>query len=403
VIRARAASRAAAERSNDELARDESFWRDIQLAFLVDRTILNLDNGAVAPAPRAVHDAARRYQAISNQAPVHYMWNVLEPHVESVRRGLAGEFGCDPEELAITRSGSEALQIAQLGITLARSDEVVTTTHDFPRMRQTWDQRARREGITVSTLGFEAPVTNPEELIGGIERLFTPRTRVLHVCHVTHFTGEILPVADLCRLARARGIQTIVDGAQAVGQTAVDLHGLGCDYYGASLHKWMAGPIGTGFLFVRRDRIPALWPLQPAPLSSRRDIRKLEEIGTHPAAAHNALAEALAFHQALGTGLKAARLAYLRARWTERLAADPRIRVLTNLDRPGALATFSIEGFAAAPVASQLWERARILVGTVEHPDFSAIRVTPHLYTTLADVDRFSDAMEEVIRRGPAG
>ena len=299
------------------MAADEGYWRDIQQAFTLDRTIINLNNGYTCPSPRVVHEALKRYLDISNQAPIHFMWNTLEPNVEQVRRKLAVEVGCDMEELAITRNASEGLQIVQLGIDLQPGDHVVTTNQDYGRMLDTWDQRVRRDKIAVTKIAFPVPTTNISELTDRITRAITPKTKVIHICHITNLTGQLFPVRDIARMARARGIQTIVDGAHAFAHFPFKVSDLECDYYGCSLHKWMLAPVGTGFLYVRRENIAKVWPLTPAAASKSDNIRKFEEIGTHPAANHNAIAEALAFHQAIGTERKAARLRYLNDRWAK--------------------------------------------------------------------------------------
>src|SRR5437867_12223512 len=319
LARAAAASAAVADRSPLEVAADEGYWREIQQAFTLDRTLINLNNGYTCPSPRVVHEALKRYLDISNQAPIHYMWNLLEPNVETVRRNLAAEAGCDPEELAITRNASEALQIAQLGMDLQAGDEVVTTDQDYGRMLDTWDQRVRRDKIKVTKISFPVPTTNLSDLAQRIEQAITPKTKVVHFCHITNLTGQLFPVRDIARMARARGIQTIVDGAHAFAHFPFALRDLECDYYGCSLHKWLLAPVGTGFLYVRRENIAKLWPLTPANAGKANDIRKFEEVGTHPAANHNAIAEALVFHQAIGVERKSARLRYLNEQWAAKV------------------------------------------------------------------------------------
>jgi len=175
------AGAAAADRPPAEIAADEGYWREIQQAFTLDRTIINLNNGYTCPSPRVVHEALKRYLDISNQAPIHYMWNLLEPNIETVRRKLAVEVGCDAEELAITRNASEALQIAQLGLDMKAGDHVVTTNQDYGRMLDTWDQRVRRDRIEVTKISFPVPTTNLSELKDRIEKAITPRTKVIHI------------------------------------------------------------------------------------------------------------------------------------------------------------------------------------------------------------------------------
>ena len=388
----------AAQRATD-VARDEFYWREIQQAFTLDRTIVNLNNGGVCPSPRVVHEALKRYLDISNQAPVYHMWQVLEPNIETVRRALAADAGADPDTIAITRNASEALQIAQLGLDLQPGDEVVTTNQDYGRMLQTWEQRVARDRIKLTKVSFPVPPTQAE-LVRRIEAAITPATKVLHFCHITNLTGHIFPVRQLCALARRRNIVTIVDGAHAYAHFPFAIRDFDCDYYGTSLHKWLLAPIGTGFLYVRRERIAGHWALQPPPASLAGSIRKFEEIGTHPAANHNAIAEALVFHHGIGADRKAARLTYLKERWATRLRKLPKIRLHTSLD-PAlscAIGTVGIEGLAAPAISAKLWEQWRIIATPITHAEYQGVRVTPNVYTTLAEIDTFGDAMESLAR-----
>jgi selenocysteine lyase/cysteine desulfurase len=402
VDRIAAAGRHVAGAPAEAVAADEQYWREIQQAFTLDRTVVNLNNGGCCPSPRVVHEALKRYLDLSNQAPVYHMWQILEPNIESVRRRLAAAFGCDAEELAITRNASEALQIAQLGIDLKAGDEVVTTNQDYGRMLDTWEQRVRRDGVKLEKVSFPVPPRSMDELSRPLLAAITPRTRVLHFCHITNLTGQIFPVKQLCEEARRRGIRTIVDGAHAFAHFPFTAAELGCDYYGTSLHKWLLAPIGTGFLYVRREHIEPLWPLTPAGAARAKDIRKFEEIGTHPAANHNAIAEALTFHEGIGIERKSARLRYLRDRWAKRLGANAKIRIHTNLDpaHSCAIGTVQVTGVPSGKVVARLWDRWRIIATPIVHAEYEGVRVTPNVYTTLEEIDTFASAMEEIAARG---
>jgi len=394
----------AADRTAAEVAADETYWREIQQAFTLDRTIINLNNSYTCPSPRVVHEALKRYLDISNQAPIYYMWNMLEPNIESVRRKLAVEVGCDPEELAITRNASEGLQIAQLGLDLRAGDHVVTTNQDYGRMLDTWDQRVRRDKIEVTKISFPVPTNNLSELKDRIEKAITPRTRVIHICHITNLTGQLFPVRDIARMARARGIQTIVDGAHAFAHFPFKVSDLECDYYGCSLHKWLLAPVGTGFLYVRRENIAKLWPLTPAAASKTDNIRKFEEVGTHPAANHNAIAEALAFHQAIGIERKSARLRYLTDRWVKQVDALPRVKILSSREPNLAwgLANVSLEGVDVSKAYDTLWSKYRIITAPIKHAEYQGLRVTPNVYTTLDELDTFAAAIKDLLKNPAA-
>src|SRR5215472_17332163 len=363
MARALDAARFVSGRAADDVAGDEDFWFEIQHAFTVDRTLINFNNGGVCPSPRVVQDAMRRYLEFSNNAPAYSMWRVLDPQIESVRRRLALAFGCDMEEIAITRNASEALEICQLGLDLKPGDEVLTTNQDYPRMLTTWRQRERREGVVVKKISIPVPPQSPDEIADIFERNITPRTRVIHFCHITNLSGQIYPVKRICQMARARGIEAIVDGAHAFAHFPYKHADLDCDYYGTSLHKWLLAPHGTGFLYVRKSKIKGLWPLMAADEKQDDNIRKFEEIGTHPAANHNAISEALTFHEGIGIERKAARLRYLKDRWARRLEGQRGVRILTPFDAEQScgLATVGIEGVDSRGLADHLWKHHRII------------------------------------------
>jgi selenocysteine lyase/cysteine desulfurase len=387
------------------LAEDESYWGEIQRAFDVDRTMVNLNHGGVCPTPTHVLDAMVRDLRFSNELPVYHMWQVLEPRIESVRRDLARDFGCDPEEMAITRGASEALEILIFGLDLKPGDEVLVTNQNYGRMITSWDQRVRRDGIVLKQVSFKVPPPSQDYLVDVFRQAITPRTRVIEVTHITNLTGQIFPVKEIVEMARPLGIEVFVDGAHAYAHFPFTRDELGCDFYGTSLHKWLLAPIGTGFLYVRRDRIKDLWPLMGAHQDQDANIRKYEEIGTHPAANHNAIAVALAFHRAIGADRKIARLRYLRDRWAKRLLADSdRVRVLTPLDSPyaGAIGLLSVEGMEFGKLGSWLMDKHKIVTTGIGHPEFSGLRITPNVSTTLDEVDLFADRVLEAIKKGVA-
>ena len=386
-----------------EAAGDEAYWGEIQRCFDADRTVINLNNGGVSPTPSHVLEAMIRDLRFTNESPVQHMWRVLEPRVESVRRDLAREFGCDPEELAITRNASESMETLIFGIDLARGDEAIITDQNYPRMQTSWEQRARREGIVVKKLSFPVPMTSPGDFLARIEAAITPRTRVIEIPYVTNLTGQVLPVREVVRLGKSRGIEVFIDGAHAFAHFPFRRDDLDCDYFGASLHKWLLAPIGTGLLYVRKAKQKSIWPLMGADAPLDEDVRKYEQIGTHPAANHNAVSAALAFHRSIGAERKAARLRFLRDRWAKALAdASPRVKLWTPLDPAwsGGIALVQVEGLESGELFGHLWDKHRIVVSPTKHAQFEGIRVSANVYTTLDEIDVFVDAVKGAIDRG---
>ena len=385
-----------------DIAADEDFWFDVAQAFTVDRTLVNLNNGGVSPSPAWVQEAMKRHLDFSNLAPSYTMWTVLEPQREGVRERMARQWGVDAEEIAFTRNASESLQIMQLGIDLKRGDEVLTTTQDYGRMINTFKQRGRREGIVLKQIKIPVPAEDPAEVVRLFAEAITPKTKALLACHMINLTGQILPVTELTALARSHGIPLIIDGAHAMAHFDFSLGDLDVDNYSTSLHKWLFAPHGTGLLYVRKEKIPEIWPLMAAPERMDSDIRKFEEIGTHPAANYLAIGEALSFHQGIGAARKDARLVYLRNYWAEKLLENDNARLHTSL-KPGfacGIANLEITGVAPNDLRDYLWNAHKIIVVSINHAEFQGIRVSPSVYTTLPELDRFVDIVDRVAKNG---
>lgn len=387
------------QQAASELATNEEFWYRVQQAFTVDRSLINLNNGGVSPSPDFVQAAMKKHLDFSNQAPVYNMWRILEPRREGVRQQLAGMFGVDAEEIALTRNASESLQICQFGMDLKAGDEVLTTSHDYPRMINTFKQRERREGVILKQFDLPVPAEDEDEVVRLFEQNIGPKTKMILMCHIVNLTGQILPVKKVVQMARKKGIPVVVDGAHAFAHFSFSHEDLDCDYYTTSLHKWLFAPHGTGMLYVKKDKIQDLWPLMAANETQDDDIRKFEEIGTHPAANYLAIGEAVTFHQGIGAERKEARLKYLNDLWIDEIIDDPKIALHTSRDARFAcgIATVEIKGVDPGELSSQLWKKHQIIVTPIKHHQFQGIRVTPNVYTTKTEITRFTEAMKEEI------
>ncbi len=386
-----------------EAAWDEDFWFRVREAFTIDRNHINLNSGSVSPAPATVQRAMQQYWDITNMGPSLYVDELLGPRVEVARRRLADAFGCGTDEIAFTRNASEAMEIVQFGLALQPGDEVLTTTQDYPRMLMTFRQRERRDGIVLRTVPYPTPPEDLSELTHLLERAITPRTKLLLICHTTFTTGQIFPVGEICRMARRHGVETLVDGAHGFAHFPFTRDELDCDYYGTSLHKWLFAPVGTGFLYVRKEKIPNVWPLMSAPASQDDDIRKFEQIGTNPIALRGAITEALTFHDGLGPERKAERLVHLRRRWAERVKELPGVQVLNPPDIRQAcgIGAMRIEGVDSGELTDFLERKYRVHVRPrFIAGEFDCIRVSPSVFTTLEEVDLFAAAIEDAVRNG---
>ena len=385
-----------------EAAMDEDYWAVIQQAFSVTRGIVNLNNGGVSPSPRIVTEAFVRYTWQQEDATAYTMWQILEPQSETVRTGLAEVFGCDAEEIAITRGASESLEILLMGMDFKSGDEILTSTQDYPRMLTTLKQRELREGLKLNLIKIPIAPNNVDDIATAFERAVTPKTKLILVSHQINLTGQILPVRKICEMARVRGIETIVDGAHSFAQFDFKRDDLQCDYFGTSLHKWIYAPKGTGMLYVKKDKIAKVWALMASEDKNKNDIRKFEEIGTHSAAMRLAIGEAILFHNAIGGKRKEERLRYLSRYWMNRLKDVPKVGFNTSFDpkQSCAIANFKIDGIDPVAIGSYLMAKHKIFTTPIVHEEFTGIRITPNVYTTLWELDRFCNVVEKIARRG---
>jgi isopenicillin-N epimerase len=397
-----AATRSVAHLSPADAAMNEDYWFEIQRSFSITRGITNLNNGGVSPSPRIVTEALCRYIWQQEDVTAYTMWSILEPQSETVRTGLADIFGCDREEIAITRNASESLEILLMGMDLKSGDEILTTTQDYPRMLTTLRQREQREGLVLRMIKVPIAPSHLDDITAEFEKAISTKTRVILISHVINITGQMMPVKSICNLAKSKGIEVIVDGAHAFAHFDFKQADLGCDYYGTSLHKWLFAPKGTGLLFVKRDKIEKMWPLMAADKSQKTDIRKFEEIGTHPAATRLAIGEAILYHNGIGAKRKEERLRYLSRYWMTKLKDLPNVRFHTSWEpnQSCGIANVEIVGVDPGALGTYLMDKHKILIAGINHEEFKGIRVTPSVYTTLKELDRFVGVMEGVAKKG---
>jgi isopenicillin-N epimerase len=386
----------------EDAAENEDFWLPVQQSFSIGRGTINLNNGGVSPSPRIVTEALIRYQWQQEDITAYTMWHVLQPQLENIRTALAEKFGCDREEIAITRNASESLEILLMGMDLKRGDEILTTTQDYPRMLTTLRQRELREGISLKMVKIPVPAKSKQELVDSFSKGITSKTKVILLCHQINLTGQILPVKEICEMARSKGIEVIVDGAHSFGQLDFTQKDLQCDYFGVSLHKWMYAPKGTGFLYVKREKIEKIWPLMAAEKKNASDIRKFEEIGTNSIAPKLAIGEALAYNNLIGAKRKEARHRFLSRYWMNNIKNTPKVYFNTHFDDQSscAIGNFGIEGIDPLEIGGFLQSKHKIYTTPSVHDEFQGIRITPNLYTTLSELDRFCEIIKEIAKNG---
>ncbi|MCS6991168.1 MAG: aminotransferase class V-fold PLP-dependent enzyme [Chitinophagales bacterium] len=387
-----------------EVARDESYWALIRQAFTVSPTLINLNNGGVSPQPKHVQEMQYKYIQWSNEAPTYYMWRTLDMGREPLRQRLAELAGCSPEELAICRNATEALAICINGIDLNAGDEVILSRQDYPNMINMWKQRELREGIRLVWVNLELPSEDESYLVRSYAEKVTERTKVVHITHLINWNGQILPVRAIADAVRKRNpqVQVISDSAHAFAHIRFRIPDLGCDYWGTSLHKWLCAPFGTGLLWVKKERIASLWPLMANTDPRSDDVRKFEAQGTRSFPAEQAIGYALDFHLAIGSEVKEARLRYLKDYWCQRVKEIPGIRLHTSLhpQYSCALAGVSIDGIKPTDLDAFLFNKYKIHTVAIEWENIHCVRITPHVYTQLYELDKLIAALKDAAQHG---
>jgi selenocysteine lyase/cysteine desulfurase len=381
-----------------EVAMDEDYWSVIQQSFTVSPNIINLNNGGVSPSPRVVQEAVDRYNKLTNEGPSYYMWGILDQGREPLRQKLADLAGCDKEGIAVNRNSTEALNTIIYGLNLQRGDEVIGSKQDYPNLINAWKQRALREGIQYTQISFNFPIENDQEIVDAFQRAITPRTKIIHVTHIVNWIGQIMPVRKIADMAHAHGIEVLCDGAHAFGLLDFAIPDLGCDYFGTSLHKFLSAPIGSGMLWIKKEKIGSIWPLLCNDKPNSPDIRKFESLGTRSFPIEQGIGEAINFHQAIGSKRKEERIRYLKNYWAQKVKDIPKVAICTSL-APAcscAICGVSIEGMTPGELNEALFKKYRIHTVGVVWENISCVRVTPHVYTRLQDLDLLVKAVREI-------
>ncbi len=387
--------------SPEAAAADEDYWSVIQQSFTVNSNLIILNNGGVSPSPRIVQEAVERYNRLSNEGPSYYMWRILDQGREPLRQKLALLAGCSAEEIAVNRNATEALNTVIYGLDLKAGDEVIGTKQDYPNMINAWRQRALREGIVYTQLNFQFPIESDDEIVSAYEKAITAKTKIIHITHIINWIGQIMPVKKIARMARAKGIEVIVDGAHSFGLLDYKIPDLECDYFGTSLHKFLSAPIGSGMLWIKKEKIEKIWPLTCNDKPRSDDIRKFESLGTRSFPIEQGIGEAVNFQNAIGSKRKEERIRYLKNYWAKKAKDIPKVKIHTSFkpEYSCAICGVSVDGMTPGELDGALFNTYKIHTVGIVWENISCVRVTPHVYTKLQDLDKLVLALDEIAGR----
>jgi selenocysteine lyase/cysteine desulfurase len=390
-------TRFATDRPN-ELAQDDDFWAEIRRGYDLKPDYINLENGYYCIQPQQTLAPYLNHLRAINREGSYYMRTRQFDDKAAVRGQLAQLVGCLPDELIITRNTTESLDTVISGFDWKPGDEAVMAEQDYGSMLDHFKLMARRYSIVNRVVSVPNHPKTDDEIVQLYANAITPKTRLLMVCQMINITGQILPVRKICDMAHAKGISVMVDGAHAVAHIDFKISDLGCDYYGSSLHKWLGAPLGAGMLFVKKEKIASLWPIYGDMSFADTDIRKLNHTGTHPVATDLAIADAIRLHQTIGITHKEARLRYLQQYWTAQVRHVPGIVLNTPAEpaRACGIANVGIERLKTSELAKTLLEKYKIWTVAIDYANVRGCRITPNVYTSLAELDSFVSALKEL-------
>lgn len=382
-----------------DLTTYETFWTEVRNQYLMDDKVINFNNGSVGPQPISVQESHMEMYQLSNRAPAYYMWKKCNSKRETLREELAKLMDAEIEEVAINRNTTEGLSTVIFGLNLEAGYEVVVSDFDYPFMLNAWRQREMRDGIVLKEVKLPLPIEDVNQAVELYRNAITPKTKVVHITHVINWTGQVMPVKEITAMAKEKGCEVVVDSAHALAHVPLSFKEIGCDYLATSLHKWLGAPFGTGALIIKKEKKTSLWPLMSPYEPQSDDIKKFEFLGTRSIPAEMAALDAIKFHQKLGAENVHKRLHYIKNYWVNQVKDLKGITVHTSLkpEFAGAMATVSIDGKTAGEIVTGIREAAYFDVGYVVWNGMNAVRISPHIYTSLQELDLLVGAIKSLV------
>lgn len=387
--------------SNDKV-QDEAYWKQIRGMFQTTDDFINLENGYFSPQPKttlAFHQAREQYV---NTRTSWFMRREQEAAISSARNELAAFLGCVPNELALTRNTTESMNILTSGYPWKAGDEIIIGNQDYGSMVSAFHQVSRRYGVIIKVAQVPMHPMSEAEVVNAYSSLFTKRTKLVHLTHMIHLTGQIIPVTQIAVRAKGAGIEVSVDVAHSVAHVQFNILELEADYVAGSLHKWLCNPLGAGFLWVKQERIRNLYPLMADEEFLDNDIRKFEHQGTRPLQTLDTIKESIRFHKTIGGELKQNRLRYLMRYWVNKVVMTPGIKINTpynNVNQHGAIGNIAIDGYTPEALADKLLSDYKIFTVAINHDIVKGVRITPHIYNSLEELDKLVVALNEIANK----
>jgi len=380
------------------LASDDAFWDEIRKQYLLKPDYINLENGYYNFLPQPLLNKYIEHIKEVNYQGSHYMRTVQFENKKNITAKLAKVAGCSPDQIIITRNTTESLDMVIGGLDWKAGDEAIMALQDYGAMLEMFDQIKNRYGVVNVMLSVPNHPKNDQEIIDLYKNAITPKTKAILVSHMINITGQILPIKEICTMAHEKGVQVIVDGAHAFAHIKYSIQDLGCDYYAASLHKWLSVPLGAGLLYVQKDNIKKVWPLLADSEKDPNKINRLNHTGTHPVHTDLTISDSIDYYEIIGVERKEARLRYLQNYWTEKVRNLPRVILNTPAaaNRSCAIANIGIEGIEPGELAKRLLKEHNVFTVAIDYANVHGCRICPNVYNTTQELDSFVLAIKKL-------
>ena len=384
--------------SSLELASNEDFWSSIREGYLLNKDYINLENGYYCMMPQdSLNNYLEKVKSVNFLAS-RYMRTVQFENRNIARQALADLAGCSFDEVIITRNTTESLDLVISGQDWRVGDEAISAKQDYGSMMDMFRLMEERHGIVSKIVSLPNHPKSDDEIIDLYESQITDKTKLMMISHVVNITGHVLPVKKICDMAHEKGVEVMVDGAHAFAHLDFKIPDLNCDYYGTSLHKWLNVPLGAGLLYVKKDKVKNLWPLFAEVVLPIDDIDRLNHTGTTPVHVELSIPGAIAYYKMIGAERKEHRLKYLKEYWTSKVKSNPNIIINTPFEseRSCAIANVGIRDLNSKDMANILFDKYSIWVVAIDRPGVHGCRITPNVYTSTKELDRFVIALKEM-------
>ena len=377
---------------------DEELWSTVRSHYTLKDDYINLESGYYSIIPNPVLEHFIKHVKYVNIEGSYYMRNDLNKNKDRVISELAKLVGSTSDQIGITRNATESLDLVISGYQWERGDEAIYAKQDYGTMKEMFEQISLRYGVKTKIVSIPNHPKSDEEIISIYESQITDKTKLIMMCHMINITGQILPVKKICEMAHSYGVEVMVDGAHSVGHFDFSIDEFNCDYYGSSLHKWLATPLGAGLLYINKNNTHKIWPLLANGNTNKKDIKRLNHIGTHPVHTDLAISNSIDYTNWIGMKKKEKRMRYLQRYWSDKLRIIENIIINTpeDINRSCGIGNVGLTNMSPSQMSKVLFEKYKIFTVAIDYANVKGCRISPNIFTTTNELDQFVSAVKEM-------